>query len=147
MTAGVKLLPMGLETLMCFGMHKFRRDLDHRAKNETEAQYVWPRQSDWWLVHYQIIVEQQVDIERSRRISPRGPVPPGGALNFLQIGVDFPGRERRMETNDHVQKIISIKTVSSTSVHGRCFEFLENSLERLERKLEIFPGLYIAAQT
>ncbi len=66
MTARGKCVPEVLIALTCLGMSKFRRNLGQRAQYETEAQYIRPWQSDRRLVQYQIVVEQQVDIERSR---------------------------------------------------------------------------------
>ncbi len=132
---------------MRLGMHEFRRNLGQWTQDKTETQYIRPRQSDRRFVQYQIIIEQQIDIERSRRISSRCPAPVSCTVYFLYLIVDFDRREPSLQADDHIEEIIAVEAVCLASIHGGLLELAESFLELFEPQAQIFLRLDIAANT
>lgn len=138
---------MVLVALTGLGMLKFRRDLGQWTQYEAEAQHIRSWQSDWRLVDYQVVIEQQINIERSRRVSPRCPVPAGGTMNFIQLCMDFGRRVLAAESDDHVEEVVAVETICLASIYGRLLELAESFLQLNESKYEILPWVDIAADT
>ncbi len=67
MTSGVKLAPMLGHCPPGFRVNEVGGDLGDRPQHKAVFENVCPRQPNRRLIEYQVVIEQEIDVERPRR--------------------------------------------------------------------------------
>ncbi len=120
------------------------RDVCERLQHETVLQDILPRQPD--IVGNEVIVQQQVDIERARHVFFRAPAPARQRMDILEFRAELLRRQFRFDADHGIQEIVAFKTQGCTAIHGRYLSQRKSRANLPQRQAHVNFGVEITAQ-
>ena len=144
MTVCVTFLPMIAQLAPGIRMHEIRRQLGEGPQDERVLEHVRARQAQRRLVDNAVAIQQQIDIERSRRESLTAPLPAGHVVNLFNLLLDLEWRLIRLECRDEIQEVVAFEPDCGILVGARQLDRTESFPELFDREPQIFLGVDVA---
>ena len=142
----VKFLPVLSKRLFRHRMHRVRRQFGQWTEHETVFKHVATWNSEPGFIDYALVVEQEIDVERSRgklRAAADAPCP---VVYGIDGGTDFLGPVVRIQTDDKIQEIGPVETDRPVAVDGRDLQCSVAPAQFLDTKPQVGLRVDVAAE-
>ena len=146
MTGCVTFLPMLGQRAAGYRVIYLGGELCQRSQHETVSKYVGSRQAQRWLVDDEVAVQQQIDIEWSRRVPVRAALPSCQSMDHFDLIVNTRWPIVRLEANNEIPEIIPLESDGGVLISARDDEITVPAPEFIDAEPEIFFGVDIATK-
>ncbi len=109
MTCRVKFPPVLADQFACYRVTIIRGDFGQRPEYEAILQDIFPGQPNWRLVENELIVQQQVDVQRSRNEFFGAARTPRQIMDKLQLSEQRLRCQPSFDTGNRIQEISAVE--------------------------------------